>query len=316
MRLNFVRTDETASYDIVLAVCGYEARASTMLDLGVAGDARKVAVSYDTQHVLSFASNLERFESAGFECPIVGDDEFTSYVRGLIDSSSSNDAPVRMLVDISCMTRLRLAQLMEVLFSVENFDLDVYYCLAEYTAPASEEPKYEHLCPVSEHLSGWGGDASKAVVMVSGLGYEQMAAIGIMEHIDPYDVWLFFPESPVAAYDKSVANANSLILEDVSPSNVIRYPVLRADVIMSKLFVLVDSLRVDYRCILMPLGPKIFAFASILAGCYFGDVSVWRASAGRHTRPKERSSSGMSERFRVQLRSDPEIRAVGADEHD
>lgn len=299
MRMSFSDLPDLCEYHLALVVCGYESRSRYMAEVRNISSCRKVALGYGHGEELAFESNRTFLLGSGFDFNSIRDEEFEGYIEDLIRSSRKEEGHFRVLLDISCLTRLRLAQIIEALVEAGSFELDVFYSLAEFSPPAEVQPKNEFLCPVTDYLSGWTGDASKPVVVISGLGYEQMMALGIIEHIDPADAWLFFPESPDERYDEAVRRSNNILLAEAAPSNVISYPVMSGDVLSAKLFSLVDSLRRDYRCILMPLGPKIFALASIVAGCYYRDVSVWRASAGKHYFPVDRKSSGDFAQFRI-----------------
>lgn len=300
MNISFLRLDVEVKFDLILAICGYETRSRCLLDSNTAEGAIKVAVGYSSAEELAFAENKASFERAGYKFVAVADDDYETYIESLVrEARKCDSSSLKVLLDISCFTRRRLAQTVEALFESGPFEIEVFYSLAAFEAPGIEEPQTEYLCPVTEYLSGWTGDADKAVVLISGLGYEQMMALGIMEHIDPYDLWLFSPDSLISDYDEEVAKANQLLLSSVAKSNVLHYPVMDGDVLLSKLVSLVDSLRRDYRCILMPLGPKVFAFASIVVGCIYRDVSVWRASAGVHRKAKDRLPSGHTSSFRL-----------------
>jgi len=314
MTLLFLHVDPEDKFDLILAICGYESRSSYILEAKSADGVEKVAVGYGAAEQLAFAENRERFEKSGYRVDIVREADYETYIESLVRSvRGANLSPIKVLLDISCFTRLRLAQTIEALFEAGPFELEVFYSLASFEAPALQDPQNEFLCPVTEYLSGWTGEEDKAVVLVSGLGYEQTMALGIMEHIDPYDLWLFSPESPIVEYDEAVYKSNSLLLSTVSKSNVLGYPVMHGDVLSAKILSLVDSLRREYRCILMPLGPKIFAFACILVGCIYRDVSVWRASAGVHFLPKDRKASGVTSSFKIGYSGSGEVEVHSGD---
>jgi len=300
MNLIFSEPRPGCDFDLIIAVCGYESRSRHILEIRDDRGLRKIAVGYAAGEAAAFEANRNAFLGAGYTLESVPDSDYETFIESLVRSvRRDTKSVIRVLIDISCFTRLRLAQTIEALFESGPFDLEVFYSLAEFSRPQLEEPQNEYLCPVTEYLSGWTGDVEKAVVLVSGLGYEQMMALGIIEHIDPYDLWLFSPASPIRSYDEEVLVANELLMSSVSNSNVISYPVMQGDILLAKLISLVDSVRRDFRCILMPLGPKVFAFACIVVGCIYRDVSVWRASAGIHSQPKDKLPSGITSSFRI-----------------
>jgi len=298
MRFSISSVEDWQDYDLVIACCGYESRSRSLIDRARFSAGRRLAIGYAEREVLAFSENKKTFERSGFEFHAVSDVDFAAFMREVIASLSGHEIP-KVLLDISCFTRSRLAQIVEMISAHGGFVLDAYYSLAEFSPPPRSEPHNEFLCPVSSFFAGWTGEAERAVGLVCGLGYEQLKALGIIEYIDPFETWLFFPESKIELYDHAVEDANSLLLREVSPSNVVRYPVMDGAVIMRQLLALVGAVREEYRCILMPLGPKVFAFAAFLTGAVFRDVSVWRASSGRFAEPRDRQSSSEFSLFRV-----------------
>lgn len=296
--LSISEADTQIEYDLVIACCGYESRSRSLTECQYVARGRRVAIGYGEREVLAFEQNRTILERSGFEVHSVLDKDFYGFVSDILSSLGDNARPA-ILLDISCFTRVRLAQIVEALHARGGYVLDVYYSLAEYSSPSAIEPNNEFLCPVSSFFSGWTGEADRSVGLVCGLGYEQLKALGIIEYIDPFETWLFFPRSTIERYDAAVSEANSLILRETAQSNVIGYPVMEGHVLMRQLLTLVGSIREDFRCILMPLGPKVFAFATLLVGAVYRDVSVWRSSAGRFAEPRNRRSSGECATFRV-----------------
>ncbi|QWP78118.1 hypothetical protein J5226_06900 [Lysobacter sp. K5869] len=299
MNLFTDQTQQGTRHDLAVAACGYETRSRYVLECTDINASKKISFGYGHGEELAFEENRKAYLGSGFNFEAVHDEAFEARIQRLVAEARIGKDSISVFLDISCFTRLRLAQIVEALMTTGPFVLDVFYSLAAFSRPSEVEPTNQFLCPVSGGLSGWTGDATKAVVLVSGLGYEQMMALGIIEHIDPYEVWLFFPQSPLKSYDAAVSKSNALLLREISESNVLTYPVMDGPVLLRKLLPLVGSLRTEYRCILMPLGPKIFAFCALLAGCAYRDVSVWRASAGKHYQPRDRLPSKHSATFRI-----------------
>lgn len=305
MILSISSVDQWQQYDLVIACCGYESRSRSLIERHEFVSGKRLAIGYAEREVIAFAENREAFEKAGFEVRAVPDAEFAEFINEAILSILDSSHPT-ILLDISCFTRVRLALIVEAISAIDGCVLDVYYSLAEFSPPSASEPYNEFLCPVSSYFSGWTGDAERAVGLVCGLGYEQLKALGIIEYIDPFETWLFFPESSIHSYDIAVEKANSLLLRETSVSNVVRYPVMSGEILMRQLLNLVGAAREEYRCILMPLGPKVFAFSALLVGAVFRDVSVWRASSGRFAEPRDRHASADFSRFRIIWRLLPE----------
>lgn len=292
------------NYDLAFSVCGYEARSAHFLDVEAPRGKRLVAAGYGSHEVLSFKKNRRRFKDSRYSVSSVADSDFTDFFRGLVHDAAAKSANPEFFVDISCLTRLRLANIIEALSEVEC-EVDFAYSLAKFSPPARKQLPNEYLEPVSPYFSGWSGDIDRPIAVISGLGYEYMRAIGTIEFLDASDVWLFFPTSPLPEYDKEVTKANELLLSEIEPSRVIRYPVEDFLTLCRSLFSLTASLRSSHRCALLPLGPKQFALGALLAGSMFRDVSVWRASAGEFAEPVERFPSDKHFRVRVVFSQSP-----------
>lgn len=301
MTLSIGVVPPNSEYDLVIACCGYESRSRGMVESLPIVAKRRVALGYLEHHELAFSENSRIFSEAGFEFFGVGDNDFACVMDKVLAEFPEDSVPA-ILVDISCFTRVRLAYIVEALARRRAYDLDVYYSLAEFSNPSAIEPANEYLCPVSSYFSGWTGDADRAVGLICGLGYEQLKALGIIEYIDPFETWLFFPDSSITQYDAAVVGANKLVLGEVFASNIIHYPVIDGVTLLRHLLSLVGAAREEYRCIVMPLGPKVFAFASLLVASVFRDVSVWRASSGRFAQPRDRRASTDHTSFRVSWR--------------
>ena len=283
-------------YDLVIAACGYERRSRQLTDMSISCNL-KFAVGYGTNETLSFASNRMTFEKHGYKFVALEDASYRTWLRDQLSDASRR----RVLIDISCLTRTRLAVTVEVVTESPLAAVDFFYSLAAFSKPCLTEPQNEYLGPVSEYFSGWAGEYGKPIAVVSGLGYEYTRALGLIEFLDPTDIWLFFPESPIAAYDEAVSDANAILIEDVEGSRLVRYEVMDATSLVRDLSSLVAALRTTHRVVILPLGPKVFALSALLVGTAFRDVAVWRASAGKFAEPSDKESSEINTIFRVSL---------------
>ncbi|MFC4525091.1 hypothetical protein ISN76_02480 [Dyella halodurans] len=294
------------NYAVAIVSCGYERRSRFMIEAIAFEADRKIAFGYGLNEKIAFKQNKDALIEAGFEFVRIDDVGFDEALRRSLMVDGVTIERCRVLVDISCFTRFRLASLIRCFTALRHVEVDFFYSLAEFSPPSLAEPANDHLGPASEYFSGWSGEYTNPTVVISGLGYEYMKALGVIELVDPSSSWIFFPESPIERYDEAVGKANDLLLRDVDASHVLRYDVLDAPALVRDLFSLLSHLRKSYRCVLLPLGPKIFAFCAMLAGSYFRDISVWRVSAGKYARPVDRRASENYTLFRVTFSSEEE----------
>jgi len=279
-----IKFDSESNYDLAIVACSYEVRAQRLLTKPFKA-INKIAIGYASNEIHSFEQNKILMQSSGFDFFAYSDSEFDSALSKLLDLYR----PASILLDISCFTRLRLAQLLFKIVDSVKF-VDCFYSLAHFTSPGADPP-YEYLGPISDSLSGFGHNFSRPVSCISGLGYEFYRAVGVIEFLDPARVWVWRPKSPILEYDFAVNKANALLLADLSQGSVVDYKVLNFEELTSDLMMLVGNLRRQSACVLLPFGPKLFAAAAILVGYCFPDVAVWRASAGVHCEPVDQEAS-------------------------
>jgi hypothetical protein len=301
MRLSLNPYVSGSTYDLSIGVCGYEASGTHFLDSDRPLSKKKIAIGYGRHETLSFKKNRIKYRNCGYQFSSVEDADFPEYISNITNELIRKIEQPRIFVDISCLTRLRLAQIIES-FSKISCRVDFSYTLAKFCPPKKRQSQNEFLEPVTSFFSGWSGDIDRPIAVVSGLGYEYMRAIGTIEQLDASDVWLFFPHSPIIDYDKEVLRANELLVNEIEPSRILHYHLDDFLSLCRNIFSLSGSLRSTHRCALLPLGPKQFALSAFLAGAMYRDVSVWRASAGEFAEPTERLASDYH--FRVSVSFD------------
>lgn len=293
--------DAPSFFDLAISTCGYESRATFFLEDYQPEARRKMAVGYGFSECLNFETNRDALSANGYEFSSVADADFKSFIESAIQECAGGEQHnLKVFVEMSCLTRFRLASLVEALCQY-RVDVTFFYALATFSPPGSDEPANEFLEPVSPYFSGWSGDIDKPTAVISGLGYEHMKAIGVIDHLDAANTWLFFPKSPIVEYDLAVESANELLLRDIDPSHLLKYGVFEFSDLCRDLFALSSSLRQSYRCVVLPLGPKLFALASLLAGAAYKELAIWRVSAGGFATPTERAPSGHSCTFTVRF---------------
>lgn len=259
-------------YDLVIASCGFERRSRLAAELNVTAIDR-VAYAYVDRLVANHEENRMAYMDAGFDVVAV---DAVGFRHALLSKLRPG---MRLLIDISTMTRVRLASVVEAIFSCRPIQCEFVYGLAEYTSGIRDEPAPDAFGPVSRRLSGWPNDTSQPISVVCGLGYEFRKALGALEMIDPQEHWLFRPRSPIVEYDREVDLVNDILLSDCGPNRLVDYAVDSAESICATLFPLIAHLQRRSRVVIVPFGPKIFAVLAMIGGIAFSRVAVYRMSS-------------------------------------
>ncbi|MBH1664154.1 hypothetical protein I5U73_03170 [Stenotrophomonas maltophilia] len=198
-------------------------------------------------------------------------------------SSFAEDKRARIFIDISCMTRRDMAELLNAMFPLEGgaceLELTIGYVVADFTPPPSSAPRNEFIGPLSPRFAGWPSNPSASTALVLGLGYEAAKAEGAHEYFDAIDNWVFFPESPITQYDDEVLTNNRQLVELADRnSRLFRYRVDSPAELLSRLSLLVLDHSSSSNLVILPFGPKIFVAASLIAAIISPSVGVWHAT--------------------------------------
>ncbi|SDA96111.1 hypothetical protein SAMN03159443_05619 [Pseudomonas sp. NFACC15-1] len=203
---------------------------------------------------------------------------------------------VNILFDISCMARHVMAESLAILFS--SFSdcevvLRVNYTIAHYSLPPTDINANESIEAVHSYFSGWSYADSKPTSLILGLGYEPFKAEGASEFFEPYDQWVFVPESPVLEYLPMVKKNNEeLLSRSDAESKTIYYKVNDPEMTFGQLEQVVSLLAESTNPVLMPFGPKILFFLCLVQSRCHSEVGVWCVT-GSH--PEDIGSSVASD---------------------
>lgn len=282
-------------YELFVACIGYESRASfAAKELGPRAD-RKVAAAFKDQKVLSYSENLSWYSEHGFMVEEVDDQRFRMLVNSEVQRALATGTNIRILVDISSMSRLWIALVVDVMRSVNlpvAMEIDFVYCLARFSPPPERLVANRYAGPVLKSFAGWTLDPDRPPSVITGLGYEQDKALGAVELLQAGDLWAFVPVSAASEYNSVQLTANSILLDSIPDFRRIEYRVERPVDCLTQLEMLADSCSKSATTIILPFGPKIFALGSLLVAVIHPQISVWRVSAGKNEEPIQREATG------------------------
>jgi hypothetical protein len=115
--------------------------------------------------------------------------------------------------------------------------------------------------------------------LVLGLGYEPFKAEGASEFFEPYEQWIFIPESPIAEYlPKVLENNEELISRVLLEKKTVNYRVDDPELTFGQLEQVVSALTETTNPVLMPFGPKIFFFLCLVQSMSHPEVGVWQVT--------------------------------------
>ena len=232
--------------------------------------------SFDVHRVYSFEENRTWFQSYGefFDEPEGAyRKHLSNQVRQLADTwmelsqgGLATKAPLRLAVDISSMSRERMAQTVLALLDDVEYELQIdwLYAPAKYSDEHLREDGPVSVNRALSGFEGWTDDPAKPAACVLGTGLEGDLALGAVERLEPALTWAFVPKGYDAEYDAEYDARNQQILATVGKTHSVGYSVDQPFTTLLELDLLVSQLRSDYRIVIVALGPKIFALTALL----------------------------------------------------
>lgn len=278
-------------YAFFIATLGFESRARHIGETLRPQAEKYIAWNFTDRHTLSYGDNASWFSSNKYE--IIDDDCFFEQLKVILSNASSSSNIIGG-IDISSMTRKRLAAIVELCcegYIKSGSSIDFLYSLGSYSPPPTEIAPNTHFGPISPFFAGWTTSPNKPPIAIVGLGYEESKALGATEYIQADEAWAFIPDSPIETYLPAVLEANSTLLSFLPSRQQISY---RADDPIG-CYNLLESLLYGVvpfgRPIILPFGPKIFTLMALLACTKYSEASVWRVSAQESEIPIDRLPS-------------------------
>ncbi|MDP2161392.1 MAG: hypothetical protein Q8K02_12985 [Flavobacterium sp.] len=200
----------------------------------------------------------------------------------------SDKEVLNLFIDYSCMTKSWYYTMIIFLTNKELIqkEINVYfsYTPSIFSMPLDPKPNTD----ISPLPGKYIIPNNKPKALIVGLGYEENKAQGIIDQLDPAVTYLFYT---YPALDDQFVNAveynNNSILEEFK-NNTVKYPsndLLFLENQLSKIYFL---LKDKYSVIIAPLGPKPFAFVSMMLSVIFHDIEIWRVGSGEDINPYPR----------------------------
>lgn len=291
--------DPKTRYDLAITTIGYEWRSSHLLRRGLWGRTMMPIAfeemrifSYEKNHALSLAAARGNVYSCGSH------DRVEPYIHEWAASQRERKS-CRVAVDISSMTRTRLASLVLALHKLPTWlsghvVVDFFYSPGAFVPPPEDQVGPLEIGPVLPEFSGRLRKSSLPVGVVIGMGYEPHRAIGAFEWLEPNRAWAFTPTSPDERFEAEIAKANSQLIQVLGPSAIFNYEVAAGADTVYQLESFIFALKREFRMVLLPMGPKIFALACLLLG--LGDdgdrPAVWRVGESTYRSPVDVHEQG------------------------
>lgn len=276
-------------YECLICSLGYESRSRALAErIGSGSNVVLYAAGFLHGHDGAYKKNRQVLKDLEAEVFESSDDSFREWAMEWFSTVHYE----RVAIDISSMSRPRIAALVEALEAAKNERLvaDFLYVPQVYKGPAVPLEVPAALGPVSPAFAGWDTDIEQPLVILFGLGYEPYRAAAAIDALEPSLAVPFFPhgKDPAFIEDVEVANADVLGLKKQGVVQPRDYEIEDPFTCFAQLDALISRYveRDEARPLLLPLGPKIFALVCLLVSAVrVPAIPVWRVSPGRFDTP-------------------------------
>jgi hypothetical protein len=293
---NLLPVADDEPYDLLVAALGFEARATAVAKHFFDRYKKGCAIGFDHHRSCSYDVNLEWYKAEKFN--IIEDVSTDDFPRVLVREIGEHLAagegkpqlrPFRIAIDISCLDRRRLADVVHWTRtqSVRGVIVDFWYCIGAFVAPTLTSGRNEIAGPIHRRFAGRFTEPGRPLALLAGLGYELGRVMGAAEYLQASRIVAFLPESPIQEYEGEVLKANDTMLADLESRQVLRYPVGNPERTIAMLDSTIRGLSERYNVVLLPGGPKIFALCSLIVQTLHKESAVWRVSSGTSIRARE-----------------------------
>ena len=284
-------------YDALIAVIGFESRGTHVLT--------QLSGRFDNLHAFDYASvGLHAYDTnrtVFAEALPMPMDEPEEALRQIITAAKSSRAPSdsrppKIAIDFSCMDRDLLGRCVSACMDLSDMDLDAdfYYSVGEYEDGIVGSEGVVQVNRSAHGYSGWPADPDSPLTCLLGLGFESRLALAALETLEPTSTMLLLPIGDDPRFDETVETRNSNLLNDQAfLARTHRYHVANMIQTVSDLSATVGALSARERVVIVPLGPKPFAWASFVVSHSSAErPSVWRLSAASAREPEDRRAAG------------------------
>lgn len=262
--------------DLFIAASTYESRSLVIPQMLNNPGRRKVALTFtERRKYLHRPKNDQYFRENNYE--IIYTRRFEAPDFESIFNEYKQDE-LKILIDISVMTRkwyYALLTFLHITNKFKNLHVRVGYCPAYYDTPVQLARKTTILSFKTKKNHKTSRHHHKKTALLLGLGVEIGLSQKIFDKLNPDHTVLFYANPPTQKrYVENVFVTNHSVINRIPIRNMLSYPVLNPVEIYQLLTNTVLPLRDDHHVIIVPQGPTIFSFMTMLFQNSYPDIEL------------------------------------------
>lgn len=262
--------------DLLIVSSGYESRSLVIPQKLNNPGQRKVALAFSERRKYLYRSkNDEYFRDNNYE--IIYTTGFGAPDFESIFNKYKQDE-LKILIDISVMTRKwyhAFLAFLQITNKFKDLQVRVFYCPAFYEAPVQLRRTISlRSYDTKKNYKNSQRNGRKTALLL-GLGVEIGLSQKMFDKINPDHTILLYADPAVQKkYVENVFVTNHNVINRLPIRNMIGYPILNPLEIYKLLTDTILPLRNDYHVVIVPQGPKILSFMTMLFQNNYPDVEL------------------------------------------
>lgn len=285
---DFIVTDKCISdvvithYDIAFFAIGYEDRSRHLLStINPDNIAEYVIVQYPNVQECSLVKQLPNYHILKNS-----EDEVYSMLNKYLQDKQVST--IRILIDYSSMGRAWYAAIINWAryIDLNSVYIDMVYCIGNY----DNEFTPLKINQISTILGHEGVTSHKKTVAVFGLGFDRLAALCVIDKIEPDVVLSFIASTMVYDYQDKAKQINDEFLKTYSQSDVMYFPIDSVEKTYRLMSELILVYLKEHNVLFVPMGPKPHILATILLSTKYPELINLYVQGRREPQPQVRST--------------------------
>jgi hypothetical protein len=281
-------------FDVAIVAVGYERRCRWVAEEFNISASSKLGLEFGFLTKGSYDDNRAFFEKCSYRIILGLDASAIATIAKEVVAVRSKVTSV--FVDISSMSREMIANVVlgiEAARSHREVRVTIAYAPSKFSGEYQPAP-IRLASPVKPALAGWSSQPERQLGAIFGLGCEPGLALGALQYLEPDKAWIFEPKGSDAKYDAAMRKAN-LHIADIFDVTAFEYDVQKPTTTRGRLEALLNAVDSSFRLILVPFGPKIFAWLTISTVVFTGRraVGVWTFSSKEEAVLVDREAEGL-----------------------
>ncbi len=301
--MKMLKESYLGDFDLLIYGLGYESRATYISQKYHDESKMAYALGYDSNTECLFYQKNETYFLEANVVVISGEDEsvINAFKIELLKEIENYNS---ILIDITVMSRHRLASILDMLlkYSTKDTKVTIVYAPSVFVSPPNDITPIKKVSEITSEFTGSLGDLSKPTSLIMGLGYEKNKALGLSSYLDSGSDFLFIPKSSEGKFEEIVLDNNKELITQTENKNILYYYIDQPYATYLNLRSLILSVMDYSRPLVVPLGPKVLAAISVVIGReLYPNLPVWRVSSEHTEVPVERKANGQEISFTIQI---------------